>query len=154
MRHKQAPKRTIQPDYKHQSPLVAKFINHIMYDGKKSVASGLVYKALDEIAAKTKQPPLEVFDLAIRNVAPVLEVKSKRIGGANYQVPIEVRGDRRLTLSMRWIIDAARSKRGQTMDQRLAEELMAAARKEGAAIKKREDVHRMADANRAFAHFA
>ena len=154
MRHKPAPKRVIRPEYKYQSSLVAKFINHIMFDGKKSVASRLVYGAFDLIAAKTKQPPLEVFDLAIRNVAPVLEVKSKRIGGANYQVPIEVRGDRRITLSMRWIIDAARSKRGQTMDLNLAEELMAAARKEGSAIKKREDVHRMADANRAFAHFA
>lgn len=154
MRHKRATKRVIQPEYKYQSPLVAKFINHIMYDGKKSVASRVVYGAFDLIAAKTKQPPLEVFDLAIRNVAPVLEVKSKRIGGANYQVPIEVRGDRRITLSMRWIIGATRAKRGQPMDQRLAEELMAAARKEGAAIKKREDVHRMADANRAFAHFA
>src|SRR3990167_4930416 len=154
MRHKPAPKRVIRPEYKYQSSLVAKFINHIMFDGKKSVASRLVYGAFDLIAAKTKQPPLEVFDLAIRNVAPVLEVKSNRLGGANYQVPIEVRGDRRITLSMRWIIDAARPKRGQTMDLNLAEELMAAARKEGSAIKKREDVHRMADANRAFAHFA
>ncbi len=154
MRHKRAVKRTIAPDARFNSVPLAKFINVVMTRGKKSTATRIVYGAFGLIQEKTKQEPIEVFDRAIRNVAPILEVKSKRIGGANYQVPIEVRGDRKLALAFRWIIGAARSRKGKPMLEKLAEELMAAANKEGDAIKKREDVHRMAEANRAFAHFA
>ncbi|USN53744.1 MAG: 30S ribosomal protein S7 [Candidatus Nomurabacteria bacterium] len=154
MRGKRAPKRTIAPDARYQNVMLAKFINLIMERGKKSVATRIVYGAFDVIKEKTEQDPIEVFDLAIRNVAPVLEVKSKRVGGANYQVPIEVRGDRRIGLAMRWIIAAAQGKKGQPMHVKLAEELIAGSKKEGEAMKKREDVHRMAEANRAFAHFA
>lgn len=125
-----------------------------MTRGKKSVAIRIVHNAFDLIKERTKQEPIDVFDRAIRNVAPVLEVKSKRIGGANYQVPIEVRGERKLALAFRWIIGAARSRKGKPMFEKLAEELISASNKEGDAIKKREDVHRMAEANRAFAHFA
>lgn len=154
MRHKPAVKRTIPPDPIHHSVPLAKFTNIIMERGKKSVAIRIVHNAFDLIKERTKQEPIDVFDRAIRNVAPVLEVKSKRIGGANYQVPIEVRGERKLALAFRWIIGAARSRKGKPMFEKLAEELMSAANKEGDAIKKREDVHRMAEANRAFAHFA
>lgn len=154
MRGKQAPKRTIAPDARYGNTMLAKFINLIMERGKKSVATRIVYGAFDVIKEKTGQEAIDVFDLAIRNVAPVLEVKSKRVGGANYQVPIEVRGDRRIGLAMRWIIGASKGKKGQPMHIKLAEELIAASKKEGEAMKKREDVHRMAEANRAFAHFA
>lgn len=154
MRHKRAVHRIIPPDPVYNSVTLAKFTNIVMTRGKKSVAIRIVAGALDLIKERTKLEPIEVFDKAIRNVAPVLEVKSKRIGGANYQVPIEVRGDRKLALAFRWIIGAARSRKGKPMFERLADELIAASNKEGDAIKKREDVHRMADANRAFAHFA
>ena len=125
-----------------------------MYDGKKSVAQKVVYDALDLIGEKTKENPLDVFDRALKNVMPSLEVKSRRVGGANYQVPISVRGERRYVLAYRWIITAARSKKGRAMDARLAEELVAAGNNEGDAVKKKLDVQRMAEANRAFAHFA
>ncbi len=154
MRGKQAPKRTISPDPKYQSELVAKFINLIMERGKKSVAQEIVYGAFGLIQEKTKKKGFDVFEQAINNVSPVLEVKSRRIGGANYQIPIEVTGERKITLAMRWIIDAATAKKGTPMKQRLAQELMDAMNKQGNAMKKREDVHRMAEANRAFAHFA
>ncbi|MBU1038808.1 30S ribosomal protein S7 [Patescibacteria group bacterium] len=151
---KQAIKRVIEPDPKYGSVVLAKFINHLMERGKKTVARKIMYEALAEMEKKTKQPPLDLFDEAMKNVSPQVEVKSRRVGGANYQVPIEVRGDRKQTLAMRWIITATRAKKGRPTHLKLAEELMAAANNEGDAIKKKQDVHRMAEANRAFAHFA
>lgn len=147
-------KKDIQPDSVYSNVLVSKLINHIMERGKKTIAKKIVYKAFDIIKEKTKKEPLEIFEKALVNASPLLEVKPKRVGGATYQVPREVRGDRKITLAMRWIIGAAKAKKGKPMREKLAEELMLAAKNEGAAIKKREDVHRMAEANRAFAHFA
>ncbi len=144
----------IEPDPVYDSVVVAKFINRIMERGKKTVARKIVYQSLEIIKEKTKKEALEVFEEAISNVSPMLEVKSKRVGGAVYQVPREVRGDRKLTLAMRWISNAARAKKGKPMKEKLAQELMEAANNEGAAIKKKNDTHRMAEANRAFAHFA
>lgn len=151
---KQAPKRVILPDAKYQSVAVAKFINKVMQRGKKTVARKIVYQAFEVVSEKTKQDPLTVFETALKNVAPQVEVKSRRVGGANYQVPVEVRGDRRQTLAMKWLIEAAANKKGRPMYQKLAEEFILAAKNEGDAIKKKQDVHRMAEANRAFAHFA
>ncbi len=151
---KKTPKHIIEPDPKYQSVVVGKFINKLMERGKKTVARHILYTAFDVIADKTKQDPRDVFDLALKTVAPQVEVKSRRVGGGNYQVPIEVRGDRRQALSFRWIIEAARAKKGRPMHLKLADELMLAAKGEGDAMKKRADVHRMAEANRAFAHFA
>ncbi|MGE5298342.1 MAG: 30S ribosomal protein S7 [Acidobacteriaceae bacterium] len=147
-------KHPVDADYKYNSIKLSKFINYIMERGKKSVASRLVYGALDVIAEKTKADPKTIFETAIRNVSPIVEVKGRRIGGANYQVPIEVQEPRKTSLGMKWIINAARSKKGRPMAQKLADELIEAYNKTGAAIKKREDVHRMAEANKAFAHFA
>ncbi len=154
MRGKPAPIRNIPADPKHQSVVLSKFINVVMTRGKKTVARKVVYSAFDVIADKSKQKPLEVFESAIKNVSPIVEVKSRRVGGSNYQVPIEVAPKRRQALAFRWILDAARSKKGRPMADKLAEELMAAATNQGDAIKKKQDVHRMAEANRAFAHFA
>ena len=154
MRGKQAPKRKIEPDPKYDNLVLAKLINLIMLKGKKSTARSVVYGALDIIEEKTKKDPIPVFEKAMSNVSPVLEVKSRRIGGANYQVPIEVKGDRKMALAMRWIIGASRSRKGKAMKVKLAQELLDASEKQGEAMKKREDVHRMAEANRAFAHFA
>lgn len=154
MRGKQAPKRVIQPDLKYNSVVIGKFINLIMTRGKKSVAEKVVYDCFNIIQEKSKKDPIEVFNLAMKNVSPVVEVKSRRIGGANYQIPVEVRGDRRQALAMRWIIGAAQSRKGKPMREKLAQELLEASENQGTAIKKKEDVHRMADANRAFAHFA
>ncbi|HAO81821.1 MAG TPA: 30S ribosomal protein S7 [Candidatus Veblenbacteria bacterium] len=151
---KQAPKRVIAPDSKYQSVLVAKFINKVMERGKKTVACSILYKAFDIVQAKTKEDPQDVFETALKNVAPQVEVKSRRVGGSNFQVPVEVRGDRKQALAIRWLIEAAKSKKGRPMHQKLAEEFMLAAKNEGDAIKKKQDVHRMAEANRAFAHFA
>jgi len=151
---KKTPKNKIAADPKFGSLKIAKFINYIMKDGKKSVAQSVVYGAFEIISNKTKGDSVEVFEKAIKNVAPALEVKGRRIGGANYQIPIVVSGERKLILAYRWIIDAARAKKGKPMAQKLAEEIMAAANGEGDSIKKREDTHRMAEANRAFAHFA
>ncbi|OGI70605.1 30S ribosomal protein S7 [Candidatus Nomurabacteria bacterium RIFCSPLOWO2_01_FULL_42_20] len=143
------------PDRIYNSQKLAKFINYIMYDGKKDVSRKVVYRALDLIKEKTGNPnPLEIFDQAIKNAGPLLEVRSKRIGGANYQVPREVRAERRLALSMRWLRDAARGGKGKPAHFKLATELMAAAKGEGVAVKKKNDMHRMAEANKAFAHFA
>ena len=148
-------KRNIQPDRVYNSKVVEQFINYIMLDGKKATARKVVYEAMDIIkeVAKVKDP-MEVFNGAIKNAGPIMEVKSRRIGGANYQVPVQVKENRRLALSMRWLIEAARSKKGTSMSKRLADELMSANKKEGEVIKKRENVHRMAEANKAFAHFA
>lgn len=147
-------RRTIEPDPKFGNVLIARFINQVMRRGKKTVARAIVYGAFDRISENTKQDPLTIFDAAIRNVSPVLEVRAKRIGGANYQIAIEVRTERRITLAMRWMIAAARDRTGSSMAEKLARELADAARKEGGAMKKREDVHRMAEANRAFSHYA
>lgn len=154
MRHKKALKREIAPDFKYQSVLVARMINKIMQKGEKTIAQKIVYGAFEIIKEKTKTNPMEVFEQALTNTSPFLEVKSRRIGGANYQVPREVRGDRRVTLALRWIVSVTRKKKGKPMNEKLAEELMLAAKKEGSAVKKREDTHRMAEANKAFAHFA
>lgn len=153
MRRKHKIKRQIIPDPKYQNTLVAKFINHLMRKGKKSVSQRVLYDAF-EILTKQKKEPLEIFDQAIKNVSPFLEVKSRRIGGANYQVPREVRGERRTTLAMRWIIAASRNKKGKPMAEKLAQEMVEASQNTGVAIKKKIDTHRMAEANRAFAHFA
>ncbi|OGE95902.1 MAG: 30S ribosomal protein S7, partial [Candidatus Doudnabacteria bacterium RIFCSPHIGHO2_12_FULL_48_11] len=133
---------------------LGKFINYVMERGKKTVATRVVYDALAVVADKTKTDPKQVFEQAVKNVSPILEVKGRRIGGANYQVPMEVQEPRKTTLGMKWIIEAARLKKGRPMAEKLANELMEAYNKQGAAIKKREDVHRMAEANKAFAHFA
>ncbi|HCX27633.1 MAG TPA: 30S ribosomal protein S7 [Candidatus Portnoybacteria bacterium] len=153
MRRKRKYQREILPDPRFQNVVVAKFINRLMSQGKKSVAQKVFYDACD-ILVKQQQDPLQVFDEAIKNVSPMVEVKSKRIGGANYQVPREVRGDRRLTLAIRWLIGAAQAKKGKPMAEKLAEEFLASAKNEGAAIKKKVDMHRMAEANKAFAHFS
>ena len=147
-------KRETLPDSVYDNIMVAKFINQVMRKGKKTTARKIIYGAFDIIKEKTKKEPLDVFDLAIQNASPLLEVKSKRIGGAVYQVPREVKGERRISLAMRWIIAAAKSKKGKTMKEKIAEELIAASKNDGAAIKKKNDTHRMAEANRAFAHFA
>lgn len=159
MRGKQAPRRAILPDPVYNSTTVAKFINYLMLNGKKSVAQKVFYSALQTIETKAgtgekAEKGLDVFDKAIRNVSPLVEVKARRIGGANYQVPIEVRGDRRFNLASTWIINAARARKGKPMAEKLALELMDAAAEQGEAIKKKLDVHRMAESNRAFAHFA
>lgn len=146
--------RVIAPDPLYQDVMVGKFINHIMRKGKKTVARKVVYGAFDILKSKAKKDPLEVFRQAIENISPLLEVRSRRVGGATYQVPVEVKGNRKLSLAVRWLLLAARSKKGKPMKEKLADELLLAAKKEGTAFKKREDVHRMAEANRAFAHFA
>jgi len=154
MRSKKATKRKIGPDPMYNNVVIHKFINQVMRRGKKTVAQSVVYKSFDFVKEKTGKDPVEVFDRAIRNVSPILEVKSRRIGGANYQIPMEVKPDRRLALAMRWIIGASQSRKGKPMREKLGQELIDAANNQGDAIKKREDVHRMAEANRAFAHFA
>jgi len=153
-RNTKIPKRILQPDYKYNNPIVTKFINYIMKDGKKSVARTIVYGAFDIAEEKTKKGAMEVFDLALKNVAPNMEVKTKRVGGANYQVPMQVKGERRTILAMRWIIESARKQTGANMPQRLAQVLIDSANNTGEAIKKKETTERMARANRAFAHFA
>ena len=152
-RRHSAEKRIVLPDAKYGNKVVAKFINNIMEDGKKAVAEKIVYSAFDIMAAKTKQDVLEVFTTALENVKPVVEVRSRRVGGATYQVPCEVRADRRQALAIRWIIAAAAKRSETTMTDRVANELLDAYANKGAAIKKREDTHRMAEANKAFAHY-
>jgi small subunit ribosomal protein S7 len=154
MRRKKKIKRDIASDPKYNNTLVAKFVNHLMKDGKKSVAQKVLYSAFDIIKESTKgKDPLEIFDLAIKNASPLVEVRSRRIGGARYQVPREVRGERKITLAMRWIIQAARAKTGKPMHQRLAQELLDASKNQGVAVKKKQDTHKIAEANKAFAHF-
>jgi len=152
-RRHRADKREIIPDAKFGDEVLTKFMNSLMYEGKKSVAEGILYGAFDAIQAKTKQEPLGVFHEALRNVSPALEVRSRRVGGATYQVPVEVRTDRSRALAIRWIISAARSRNEPTMTARLSGELMDAANNRGTAVKKREDTHKMAEANRAFSHY-
>jgi len=152
-RRREVPKRDILPDPKFGSTQITKFVNMIMRDGKKSTAEAIMYKALGSISERGKGESLEVLDHALENVSPMVEVKSRRVGGATYQVPVEVRADRRVTLAMRWIIDAARKRGEKSMQLKLAGELMDASENRGSAVKKREDTHRMAEANKAFAHF-
>ena len=152
-RRRRAQERKILPDPKYKSTIVAKFINGMMLDGKRSIAEHIFYDAMDIIEKKMKEDPLSVFNQAMENAAPILEVKSRRVGGATYQVPIEVRDKRRKTLAIRWLVSFSRQRSEKTMAEKLANELMAAFKKEGTAIKKREDTHRMAEANKAFAHF-
>ena len=153
MRKKRVYKKFHEPDALHGRIDIGRFINYVMKDGKKSTAEKVVYDAF-EIVKKTGENPTEVFEKALTNASPLLEVVSRRVGGANYQVPNDVRPERKFMLSVRWIISAARAKKGKPMAQKLADELLAAAKNEGAAIKKKQDMHRMAEANRAFAHFA
>ncbi|MEO9336962.1 30S ribosomal protein S7 [Mesorhizobium sp. SB112] len=152
-RRHSAEKREINPDPKFGDLVVTKFMNAVMYDGKKSIAETIVYGALDQVQAKTKQEPVSVFHQALENVAPHLEVRSRRVGGATYQVPVDVRPERRQALAIRWLITAARNRNETTMVDRLSGELMDAANNRGTAVKKREDTHKMAEANRAFAHY-
>ena len=153
MRGKRAPKRTIAPDPVYNSRVVAKFINRVMIGGKKTVAQGIVYGALNQIKDQGEEDPLAVFELAMRNVSPRQEVKSRRVGGSSYQVPVEVRGDRKEALASRWIILFAKKRAGHSMQERLAAELLDASKNTGGAVKRREDMQKMADANRAFSHF-
>ena len=152
-RKREAEPRGILPDPKYQSLLMAKFVNFLMRRGKKSTAESIVYRALDFLGKKTEEAPIKVFEKAIENVKPVIEVKSRRVGGSTYQVPVEVRPNRRLSLSIRWIINYAKSRSEKTMEAKLAGELLDAAHNRVAAIKKKEDTHKMAEANKAFAHY-
>ena len=154
MRKKRKYKKSHQPDIQYDNIAVARFINYLMEKGKKFLAEKLLYKTFNNIKKETKQEPLQVFEKAIENASPLLEVVSKRIGGANYQVPREVRPERRFFLACHWIIDAARSSKGKPMAEKLAQEIIAASKNEGAAIKKKQNIHKIAEANRAFAHFA
>lgn len=154
MARKKKNKRTVLPDSVFNSVMVAQFINKVMKRGKKTTAKKIVYGAFEIIKEKTKKEPIEIFEKAIKNTSPLLEVKAKRVGGATYQVPREVKKDRGVTLAMRWMMQAAKSKKGKSMKEKLAEELILASKNEGAAVKKKENTHRMAEANRAFAHFA
>jgi len=147
-------KHVLEPDQRYSSVLVTKLINQIMKDGKRSLASHIVYGALDSAAATLKKPAMEVLDMAITNSGPTMELKSRRVGGSNYQVPVEVRPERRVQLALRWMIESARNGKGRSMEAKLAEEFVNAFNNAGNAVKKKADVHRMADANRAFAHFA
>ena len=153
MRKRRAEKRRLIPDPKYNDLVVSQFTNYIMLDGKKNTARKLIYDAFNLIEDRSKQEPLEVFKKAVANVAPVLEVRSRRVGGATYQVPVEVRESRRVALALRWLNTYAKARRDKTMAARLAAEIMAASNNEGSAVKKREDTHRMAEANKAFAHF-
>ncbi len=152
-RRRRATIRRIQPDPKYNNITVSKFINNLMWDGKKSIAQRIFYEALEEIERITKEDGLAVFERALNNVKPVLEVRPRRVGGATYQIPMEVRANRKESLAIKWIIQAARARPEYRMEQRLAQEIIAASKNEGAAIKKREEVHKMAEANKAFAHF-
>jgi small subunit ribosomal protein S7 len=152
-RRRVAAKRQILPDPKYKDKLVAKFINKIMWEGKKSKAESIVYRCFDSIEKKTKTDPLKVFRTALDNIKPVIETKSRRVGGATYQVPVEVRPDRKMSLAMRWLISYSRERKEHSMEERIAAELIDAANNRGAAVKKREDTHKMAEANKAFAHY-
>ena len=153
MRRKRAEIRSTTPDPRYNSVVVAKFVNNLMERGKKSLATRIVYEALDTLEERTKRPALEVFEDALKNATPLVEVKPRRVGGATYQIPVEISANRRMALAMRWLIDSARKRSGRDMAARLAGELMDAARNEGTTVKKREDTLRMAEANQAFAHF-
>jgi small subunit ribosomal protein S7 len=153
-RRKRIYQKNTKPDSKYGNLLVGKFMANIMQDGKKNIAEGIIYDSFEIIHERTKKGGLNVFEQAIKNVSPLVELKSRRVGGANYQVPVPVAGDRRTTLAIRWLKNAVKAKKGKKMAEKLADELIDASNKTGVAMKKREDVHRMADANKAFAHFA
>ena len=153
MRRNRAPRRTVEPDVKYNSEVVSRFINKVMHGGKKSVAQRIVYDAIEIAEGRAKKPGLEVFELAVKNVTPLLEVRPRRVGGATYQIPMEVRHDRRISLALRWLLAAARSRNGKSMAEKLAAEIMDATNNQGSAVKKKDDTHRMADANKAFAHY-
>lgn len=153
MRKRRAEKRPVVLDPIYNDYVVAKFVNSIMFDGKKNTARKLIYDAFDIVKAKTSEEPIEVFKKAISNVAPLVEVRSRRVGGATYQVPVDVREERRLALAIRWLKNYAKSRRDKSMSSKLAAEIIAASKGEGSAVKKREDTHKMAEANKAFAHF-
>lgn len=153
MRKKKAPKRYVQPDPKFGEVLVTQFVNRLMYEGKKSVAYGIFYDALDLVEERTKENSMEIWKKAIQNVGPSVEVKTRRIGGANFQIPTEVRGDRKASVAMKWLIQYSRERNGKSMSDKLASEIVAASKGEGGAFKKKEDTHKMAEANKAFAHF-
>jgi small subunit ribosomal protein S7 len=153
MRRNRAERRPVTPDPRYNSEVVAKFVNNLMERGKKSLAASIVYDAFEVMEERTKRPPLEVFEEALKNATPLVEVKPRRVGGATYQVPVEISPVRRQALAMRWLIDSARNRSGRSMSIRLANELLDASRNEGTTIKRREDTHRMAEANQAFAHF-
>ena len=152
-RKKQAPKRIFYPDSKYNSLILAKFINFVMYDGKKSTSEKIIYKALEKIKNKTKEDPIKIFDTAIANIRPNLEVRSRRIGGATYQVPQEVKSKRSQTLALRWLLESTRKRKNKSMSDKLFNELMDASQNKGSSIKKREDTHKMAESNKAFAHY-
>ncbi len=152
-RRRRAERRSVSPDPRFQNEELSRFINKVMERGKKSVAQRVVYRALDMVEQESHRDPMEVFGQAMRNATPVLQVKPRRVGGATYQVPVEVQGPRRQSLAMRWLVRAARARTGRPMADRLAQELMDASRGQGAAVKRREDIHRMAEANRAFVHY-
>ncbi len=152
-RKKQAPKRIFYPDPKYNSLILAKFINFVMFDGKKTTSEKIIYNALAKIKDKTKSDPIKIFNEAINNIRPNLEVRSRRVGGATYQVPQEVKTKRSQTLALRWLLDASRKRKNKNMSDKLFNELMDASQKRGAAIKKREDTHKMAESNKAFAHY-
>ena len=152
-RKSRAPKRNLYPDPKYGSPILSKFINFIMYDGKKTAAEKIIYSAFDQIKEKSKEDPIKVFDEAIKNVRPNLEVRSRRVGGATYQVPVEVKVKRSQTFALRWLLEATRKRKNKKMSFKLCDEIMDAYQKKGSAIKKREDTHKMAESNKAFAHF-
>lgn len=152
-RRNRPPRRVVEPDAKYNSELVARFVNNLMRAGKKSTAFRVVYDAFDIIEERAKKPPLDVFEQAIKNVSPMLEVRPRRVGGATYQIPMEVRPERRLSLVFRWLLQSAHQRPGKSMAEKLANELMDASAGQGASVKKRDDTHRMAEANRAFAHY-
>ena len=152
-RKKKAPKRIFYPDTRYQSLLLSKFVNFVMFDGKKSTAEKIIYTALEQINSKTKEDPIKVFNDAVNNIRPNLEVRSRRVGGATYQVPVEVKTKRSQTLALKWLLDAARNRKNKTMSDKLFNELLDASQKKGSAIKKREDTHKMAESNKAFAHY-
>ena len=152
-RKRKAPSRILLTDTKYKSELILKLMNSIMYDGKKTVAEKIIYNALEQIKKKTKEDPLKVFNDAINNIRPNLEVRSRRVGGATYQVPVEVKTKRSQTLALRWLLEATRKRKSKTMSEKLSNELIEASQKKGSAIKKREDTHRMAESNKAFAHY-
>jgi small subunit ribosomal protein S7 len=152
-RRNRPPRRETEPDAKYNSELVARFVNGLMRSGKKSTATGVLYDAFEVIEARAKKPPLEVFEQAVKNATPLLEVRPRRVGGATYQIPMEVRPERRMSLAIRWLVQNSRQRPGKSMADKLAGEIMDAAAGQGASIKKRDDTHRMAEANRAFAHY-
>ena len=152
-RKNKAPQRTIYPDSRHGSLTLSKFINFMMYDGEKGIAEKIIYKALDQIKKKTNEDPIKIFNEAINNIRPNLEVRSRRVGGSTYQIPVEVKAKRSQTLALRWLLEASRKRKNKTMSDKLFNELMDASQGKGSAIKKREDTHKMAESNKAFAHY-